>query len=578
MSAAHPSRRPAGEPTPAPADRASGGLDASPGPDGSAGSGGSRGPDDSGGSDALRGSDEDTFRWSAGESSRSGAGSAGSAEDSSDWSTRWPADGSRQPVDAPAHSDVFVRGMSEAIGGPIGDYAVRRSGHGGARRFWSAAQVVLALTCLTLVLHWVQKSPCHDGNWQNFKQYKQFCYTDVLALYYVERLNEGAVPYRDHPVEYPVLTGAMMGALGLPIHRFGETRPWVNQGEWFYHANALVLGALAVSTAAVILAVRRRRPWDAAMFALSPALLLTATVNWDFLAIGFAAFGLYAWAKRRPLLAGMLLGLGTAAKLWPGFLFVPLLFLCLRGRRQWDWLSSALIGLLTWVVVNLPAVFANPANWRRFIDLNQERGIDWGTLWYIGEHFPRGGGQYGLSPFHELSQKISTLNSMSYMLIALGWLGIGALILYAPRRPRLAQVAFLTVAIFLIFNKVWSQQFVLWLIPLAVLARPRWGAFLIWQAAEVCYFFAFYGELLGAAGKQVFPEGVFVFASLLRLVTLAVLCGFVVRDMLRPEIDPVRQTYRDDPDGGILDGQPDAPWLGQLPRRRGRVPGVNATA
>ena len=44
-----------------------------------------------------------------------------------------------------------------------------------------------------------------------------------------------------------------------------------------------------------------------------------------------------------------------------------------------------------------------------------------------------------------------------------------------------------------------------------VLARPKWGAFLAWQIAEVCYFVAFYGELLGAAtSRPVFPEGVFV--------------------------------------------------------------------
>ena len=58
------------------------------------------------------------------------------------------------------------------------------------------------------------------------------------------------------------------------------------------------------------------------------------------------------------------------------------------------------------------------------------------------------------------------------------------------------------VAAFLIFSKVWSQQFVLWLLPAGVLARPRWGAFLAWQVAEVCYFLAFYGELLGAGGKR----------------------------------------------------------------------------
>jgi uncharacterized membrane protein len=458
--------------------------------------------------------------------------------------------------DAPSHSDGFVRGLSEAIGGPLGDHAVPRRAdrewdkHG---RFWTASRIVLALVCLTLSLHWVQKSPCRDGDWQNLRQYKEFCYTDVLALYYAEGLSEGKVPYLDHAVEYPVVTGAFMGLIGLPVHALGAGREGFNQGTWFYNINAVVLGAIGVATVAAILALRRRRPWDAALFALSPALLVTATVNWDLLAIGLGIFGLFAWARRWPLAAGVLLGLGTAAKLWPGFLFVPLIFLGLRtGRNRPVWMAVA-AGAVTWLVVNVPVMVANYGNWSRFLDLNRERGIDWGTLWYIGDHFPRGRGQYGFQAFHWLAGHVDpTLNYLTYFLIGLAWLAIGALALLAPERPRLAQLAFLTVAAFLIFNKVWSQQFVLWLLPLAVLARPRWGAFIAWQVAEIGYFFAFYGELMGASGREVFPEGVFVLASILRLGTVAILCGFVVYDILHPRQDAVRATYPEDPDGGPL--------------------------
>src|SRR5215212_3209707 len=179
-----------------------------------------------------------------------------------------------------ASSDTFVRGLSEAIGGPLGDHAVRPDAKPG--KFWTATRIVMALCCLTLALHWVQKSPCQDGNWQKNIQYTRFCYTDVLALYYAEGLNEGKVPYRDHAVEYPVVTGYFMGALGLPVHALGENYPSINQGRWFYNANALVLSALAVATVCAMLALRRRRPWDAAIFALSPMLFITTTINWDF--------------------------------------------------------------------------------------------------------------------------------------------------------------------------------------------------------------------------------------------------------------------------------------------------------
>lgn len=463
------------------------------------------------------------------------------------------------PVDHPGRSDGFVRGLAEAIGGPLGTHAVGvdRWSARVAGRFWTASRIVLALTCLTLALHWVQKSPCMDGAWQDNIQYKQFCYTDVLALYYAEGLNEGKIPYVDHPVEYPVLTGAFMGLLGLPVHAYASVRDGLNEGMWAYNANALVLSVLAVATAGVLLSLRRRRPWDVAMFALAPALFLTATVNWDLLAIAFAVFGIWAWARRWPVAAGILLGLGTAAKLWPGFIFLALIFLGIRAKRLRPVIAAVSTGVLAFAAVNAPVMAVNYANWSRFIELNRTRGVDWGTLWYIGAHFPHFDGQYGLAPFTWLSQNITTLNNLTYVLIGAAWVGIGVLVFTARRRPRLAQIAFLVVASFLIFNKVWSQQFVLWLLPLVLLARPKWGAFIVWQVAEVCYFAAFYGELMGAAGRQVFPEGVFVLASGLRLGAVVLLCGYVIADIRRPESDTVRSTYDDDPDGGVFDGAPD---------------------
>jgi uncharacterized membrane protein len=469
-----------------------------------------------------------------------------------------------------ASSDGFVRGLSQAIGGPLGEHAVRPGDKPG--KFWTATRIILALCCLTLALHWVQKSPCQDGDWQKNIQYTRFCYTDVLALYYAEGLNEGKVPYRDHAVEYPVVTGYFMGALGLPVHALGEKYPSINQGMWFYNANALVLSALAVATVCVIMALRRRRPWDAAIFALSPVLFITTTINWDFLAIGLAACGLYAWAKRRPVLAGVLLGLGGAAKLWPLFILGPLLVLALRSRRIREGAFALAAAIVAWVIVNAPVFLLYRQSWNRFFELNTERPIDWGTLWYIGRFLDtkwNSGAADDQGMFQWLSDHVPTLNILSYTLFLLACVAIAVLSLLAPRRPRLAQVVFLVVAAFLIFSKVWSQQYVLWLLPLIVLARPRWGAIVAWWVAEFGYFTAFYAELLGAGGKPVIPEGTFVLAAALRLITVAVLCGLVIREIWRPELDAVRQGYADDPDGGVVDAAPDAAWVTRLRRRLG---------
>jgi len=457
--------------------------------------------------------------------------------------------------DQPSRSDEFVRGMSEAIGGPLGTHATKTSG---TSRYYIVARIVLALVCLTLAAHWLQKAPCQDGAWSDLKQYRDMCYTDVLALYYNEGLSDGQIPYAQHDNEYPVLTGVFMGVLGLPVHALAKNHPQINQGQWFYNLNALVLGGLAVASVALMLGLRRRRPWDVAMFAVAPALLLTATVNWDLLAVFFAVAGLYAWAKRYPALAGVLLGLGTAAKLWPGFIFIPLLLLAVRTRRFPDALVAFTVGIVTWTAVNLPVLFGYPDAWWKFFRFNNSRAIDWGTFWYLGDHFPFTGAIPGLGWF---DGHIPQLNLVSYALFGLCCAGVAVLVFVAPHPPRLAQLAFLVLAGFLVFSKVWSQQYVLWLLPLAVLARPRWGVFLAWQAAELLYFAAFYGELMAASSKPVFPETVFDLAALLRLITVVIFAGYVVRDILRPERDVVRKSFAgEDPDGGVFNdglGEPE---------------------
>ncbi|GAA0272551.1 glycosyltransferase family 87 protein [Cryptosporangium japonicum] len=467
----------------------------------------------------------------------------------------------------PSHRDPVVAGLSGAVGGPLGRHATLR------RRFWTPLQVILLLTTLVFAFNWVQKSPCRDGAWENYDQYRNACYTDVLALYYAEELNKGYVPYLDHDVEYPVLTGIMMGVIGLPVHALissgavdALTPGNINEGTVFYDLTALALAGFGLVTAWAVVRTRERRPWDGAIVALAPAVFVTATVNWDYLAIALTALAILAWSRKRAGWAGVFFGLATAAKFYPLLILGPLVLLCFR-RRTAEARLSALVtvstGVFTWLVINVPFAIMAPDGWSRFFRLSSERPIDWGTFWYIGTHIPvgrdaEGKPELGLPPFVWLGEHIPALNTVAWLTFTLCCIGIAALVLFAKRRPRLGQVAFLVVAAFLLTNKVWSQQFVLWLIPLAVLARPKWRAILIWQAAELAYFFSFYQILIRVSGGKttVLPEAAFTLASIGRWVSVAVLCGLVIREILRPELDVVRRDGVDDPEGGVLDETP----------------------
>ena len=98
------------------------------------------------------------------------------------------------------------------------------------------------------------------------------------------------------------------------------------------------------------------------------------------------------------------------------------------------------------------------------------------------------------------------------------------------------------VAAFLLFGKVWSQQYVLWLVPLLILARPKWTMFLVWQAAEVGYFLAFYGKMLQVSAEdgRGIPEWLFLTAAGARWLTVAAMCALVIGEILSPRLDVVR--------------------------------------
>jgi uncharacterized membrane protein len=153
-------------------------------------------------------------------------------------------------------------------------------------------------------------------------------------------------------------------------------------------------------------------------------------------------------------------------------------------------------------------------------------------------------------------------------------IAIAVLGLAAPRRPRLVSLLFLIVAAFVLTNKVYSPQYALWLVPLAVMARPRWRDLLIWQAGEVVYFAAIWWFLVGYNIEDTtgLDKEAYGLAILVHVAATIYLVVIVVRDILRPEHDPVRtdgfEEDRDDPGGGVFDHAPDRVTL---PPRRPEV-------
>lgn len=422
--------------------------------------------------------------------------------------------------------------------------------------------VSLALAgALGALLAYLWKWPCRFGGaWNDGTlQFTHFCYTDIYPLYYDRGFADGQLPYyADLPyekqVEYPVVLGWVMGLISRLVSPTGPLS-WLaddltTRAEAFYDLTVILLAVCLIVGVVLMAALAGPdRRWDALWYALAPAVILTAYINWD-LAAGVLSLGaMLAWARERQWLAGMLLGLAVAAKFYP-LMFVGALFLLtLRTGRWAPFRDTMVAAVVTWLAVNLPIMITAPDGWSRFYVFSRERGADWGSLWFFfqQEQWPILGDP-------------DNLTVLGVGSLALLCCGIALLTLLAPVRPRLMQLCFLVLASFMLTNKVWSPQFVLWLVPFAVLARPNWKPMALWQVAEVWYFFAIWlylvglqpdNEHLGIAGGTYFT------AVWGRALTIVIMMAFVVRDILHPERDALRRNGVDDPSGGVFNGAPD---------------------
>lgn len=477
----------------------------------------------------------------------------------------------------PSWTEPLAAAGSAPIGGPLGSHAAI-----GRHWFWTPLRVALLLAVIGLTIGWFGKAACvqqyfnEDAkqlelDWRSNRPFAAMCYSDIIPLYSAERLNEGGFPYKTSWVddegkptahtrymEYPVLTGLFQWANAkltdgwLTIAEAG----WLPTGlavTVFFDISAFWLALAWLVTIWAVTRTARLRPWDAALIAASPLVMVHAFTNFDTLATACAATALLAWARRRPRLAGVLLGIGAAAKLYPLFLLGPLLLLCLRAGRMREWRRTTVAALLTWAVVNLPILVAFPRGWWEFFHRNSLRGADPDSLYNVITQFTGWTGFDGPLGFGETP---FWLNLVSAVLFLLCCAGIAFIALRAPVRPRLAQLSFLVIAAFLLTNKVWSPQYSLWLVPLAVLAVPRWRLLLAWMTVDALVWFPRMAFYLGD-DKKGLPIEWFLSFVVVRDLAVIGLCVLVIYEIYHPAMDLVRRGGQDDPHGGVLDGAPD---------------------
>jgi uncharacterized membrane protein len=478
---------------------------------------------------------------------------------------------------SPSREDPVVAAASEVLGGPAG-----RRVAPGRRGWWTVVRVLVAASIGVMCLATVEKSHCASVGWSTPDMFFHACYSDLPVVYEQSGLASGSAPYaaasHGHYLAQPVLSGLAMWVTAHVVPH-GSV---LTQERWYFDIWTVVLALCLVGLVLVTVASARGRPWDAAHVAMSPLLVPVALVAPDLLGVLLASAGLLAWGRRRPVLAGVLLGLAVTARTYPVLLLVVLGLLALRAGRVRQWLATAATAVLTAAVVVAPWLAANSAGVLSTYDTWRSAPAGYGSPWLVAGIWGPTIGTHELPGFLAGPLAAGSVTRLAILGWVVALLAGGVLALGAPRRPRVAQVALVVVGIVLITGKSFPVQSSLWLLPLVALALPRWREHLVWFGAEAAYFVAVW---LYAAGFSTPTRGLpgrgYVWFLLVRLLAVGLLVGRTWWEAWHPERDVVRNPDPDavstgvpatdtghlpgylaldpvdDPIGGPLDGAPD---------------------
>lgn len=374
------------------------------------------------------------------------------------------------------------------------------------------------VSVVVLIVAFFFKAQClHAGDGRQF--YERLCYSDLPPLYGLRGVAENVFPYVNGflddggalvggAIEYPVLTGVFMWLTGLPVEDANQ----------FFVVSAILLAPAALATGYLL---ARMAGWRALMWAAAPAVVLYAFHNWDLLVVGCAVAGIWSWRQGRPLAAAVWFGVGASFKLYPAFFLAPLFFDELRRRGFGRALGAAVAGVATFALVNVPFFVAGRDGWLATYQFHERRGPNFDSIWTLWFPSDTWLGEFGALTPDRLNLVTAALTGAFFTAaLAFGW--------WRARRDGaypFLQVCGALLAAFLLWNKVHSPQYALWILPFFALLRVNvvwWGLYAVADAATYYGVFQwFYDRSLErdfTAAKKSMIAGVWGRAALLLLL------------------------------------------------------------
>lgn len=285
-----------------------------------------------------------------------------------------------------------------------------------------------------------------------------------------------------HPVEYPALTGLIMWFFSFFVKP--AQLAWVD----YFQLTAVAHIFLYACTTYLINKISGKK-W-AVVFAISPAVLYSLNRNWDIWAIITMIWAIIFFEKGKTKISAVLLAISIATKFFPLVLLFPIFIYYFREKNIKKFIEYFAYTIGAWVLINLPFALINFRGWSYFYEFSYQRGLGSASVFDIA-------GRIGTPlPAPDLTFYILNLGIFALL---------GAYLLWSKTNVPLAESAFLTMFAFILFNKQYSMQYVIWLAALAVIAISRLSQkrqfsilyiYILWQASELAFQYGFFQNIL----------------------------------------------------------------------------------
>jgi uncharacterized membrane protein len=285
-----------------------------------------------------------------------------------------------------------------------------------------------------------------------------------------------------HPVEYPALTGLIMWLISFFVEP--AQFAWI---DYFRITSGFHVVLFAVTSYYIKQLAGRK--W-AIVFVVSPAVLYSLNRNWDIWAIVAMIWAIYLFEKGKMRQSAIVLAVSVATKLFPIVLLFPIFIYFMRQKKVREFIEYFAITMGVWFVINLPFMLINFRGWSYFYEFSYKRGLGSASIFDVSAQIGFG---------------IPTWNWFFYALNLILFGGLGIYFWKSAKIVPLTEGAYLTMFAFILFNKQYSMQYVIWLAALAVIALARLSQkrqlsmlyiYAIWQASELAFQYSFFQNIL----------------------------------------------------------------------------------